>query len=369
LDVSDNKQLWGEQYQRSVSDLLALQRDIAREIASNLRPKLTGQGQFTKSTTDNAEAYQLYLHGRYFFHKFTPVDHKRAVEYFDQALAKDPNYARAYSGLADTLGASAVNSWIVPMEGYPKAMAAAQKAVALDDNLAEAHATLGAITMFYRLDWEKAEQEYKRAIELNPNHTDTYEIYSYLLSATGRLNEAIDVINRGVALDPLSLPILDDNAQAYYWARRYDEALERYRRSIEIDSAHPGVYVGVGVVYEQKGMYKEAIEAFQKAIDSTERTSSLLGLLGHAYAVSGNKAQGLKILDELKQMEKEKYVSPYDLAVIYTGLGEKDQAIEQLSRAYDQRAGWVIMLKTEPMFDPLRSDLRFAALLRRLDQK
>lgn len=369
LDVRDNKQLWGEQYQRSLSDLLAMQRDIAREIASNLRPKLTAQGQFAKSATDNAEAYQLYLHGRYFFHKFTPADHKRAEEYFNQALAKDPNYARAYSGLADTLVASAVNGWVVPTEGYPRAMAAAQKAVAIDDNLAEAHATLGAITMFYRLDWAKAEQEYKRAIELNPNHTDTYEIYSYLLSATGRHSESIDIMKRGVALDPLSLPILDDIGQAYYWARRSDEALEHYRKSIDVESTHPGAYAGIGVVYEQKGMYKEAIEAFQKAIDSTERTSSLLGLLGHAYARSGKRAEALKILDELKQMEKEKYVSPYDLGVIYTGLGEKDQAIEQLNKAYEQRVGWVIMLKTEPMFDPLRSDARFAALVQRLDQK
>ena len=370
LDVRDNKQLWGEQYQRSLSDLLAMQRDIAREIASNLRPKFfaTVPGQVAKSATDSAEAYQLYLHGRYFFFKFTPADHKRATEYFNQALAKDPNYARAHAGLSDTLGASSVASWVVPTEGYPKAMAAAQKAVALDDNLAEAHSTLGAITMFYQLDWAKAEREYKRAIELNPNHTDTYELYSYLLSATGRLSEAIDVIKRGLAVDPLSLPLLDDTGQAYYWARRYDEALQHYRKSIDIDANHPGAYSGVGVVYEQKGMYKEAIEAFQRAIDSTERTSNLLGLLGHAYAVSGKRGEALKILDELKQMEKVKYVSPYDLAVLYTGLGEKDKAIEQLNKAYEQRAGWVLMLKTEPLFDPLRSDARFAALVQRLDQ-
>lgn len=371
LDVRDNKQLWGEQYRRSLSDLLAMQRDIAREIASNLRPKLfaTVPGQTAKSATDSAEAYQLYLHGRYFFLKFTPADHKRAAEYFNQALAKDPNYARAHAGLSDTLGASSVNSWIVPMEGYPKAMAAAQKAVALDDNLAEAHSTLGAITMFYQLDWAKAEREYKRAIELNPNHTDSYELYSYLLSATGRLNEAIDMMKRGLAVDPLALPLLDDLGQAYYWARRYDEALEHYRKSIAIESTHPAAYSGVGVVYAQKGMYKEAIEAFQRAIDSTERTSNLLGLLGYAYALSGKKAEALKILDELKRREKVSYVSPYDLAVLYTGLGEKDQAIEQLHKAYEQRVGWVIMLKVEPLFDPLRSDARFAALVQRLDSK
>ena len=371
LDVRDNKQLWGEQYQRSLSDLLITQRDIAREIASNLRPKLfaTVPVPGTESATDNVEAYQFYLHGRYFFRRFTPSDHKRAAEYFNQALAKDPNYALAYSGLADTLAASSANTWIVPTEGYPKAMAAAQKAVAIDDNLGEAHATLGAITMFYELDWAKTEREFLRALELNPNYGETYELYSYLLSATGRLNEAIDMMKRGLAVEPLALPLLDDLGQAYYWARKYDEALEQYRKSIAIESTHPAAYSGVGVVYAQKGMYKDAIEAFQRAIDSTERTSNLLGLLGYAYALSGKKAEALKILDELKRREKVSYVSPYDLAVLYTGLGEKDQAIEQLHKAYEQRAGWVIMLKTEPLFDPLRSDARFAALVQRLDPK
>jgi serine/threonine-protein kinase len=369
MDVRDNKQLWGEQYQRNFSELLTTQRDIAREIAANLRPKFsaTNPGKEPKLASDNVEAYQLYLHGRYFFHKFTPADHKRAAQYFKDALARDPNYARAYSGLADTLGASSVNSWIVPTEGFPEAMVAAQKAVAIDDNLAEAHATLGAIILFHQLDWAKAERELKRAIELNPNYTDTYELYAYLLSATGRLDEAIDVMKRGLALDPLSLPLLDDTGQTYYWARRYDEALAQYQKSIAIERTHPGAYSGVGVVYEQKGMYTQAIEAFQQAIDSTERTSNLLGFLGHAYALSGKKTEALKILNELKQMQKVRYVSPYDLAVLYTGLGDKDQAIEQLNKAYQQRSGWIITLKVDPLFDPLRSDARFAALVQSLN--
>ena len=368
LDVRDNKQIWGEQYQRHLSDLLATQRDIAREIAANLRPKLfaLSEPELPGSNTDNAEAYQLYLHGRYFFHKFTPAAHQRAAQYFNEALAKDPNYAIAYSGLADTYGASSANGWIPPTEGYPKAMAAVQKALAINENLAEAHATFGAIVMFYELDWAKAERECKRAIELNPNYAETYELYSYLLSATGRVDEAIDVIKRGLRIVPLSLPLLDDTAQAYYWARRYDEALDQYRKSISIDANHPGAYSGVGVVFVQKRMYDEAVDAFQKAIDSTERTSNLLGLLGYTHAVAGRKTEALKILDELKQMEKSKYVSPYDLALVYTGLGEKDRAFEQLTKAYEQRAGWIIMLKTEPIFDPLRSDPRFAELLQRL---
>lgn len=201
VDVRDNKQIWGEQYQRKLSDLLATQRDIAREIAGNLRPRFleTTTGATDRPSTNNAEAYQLYLHGRYFFHKFTPADHQRAAQYFNQALSKDPSYARAYSGLAATYGASSANGWIAPTDGYPKALAAAQKALAIDETLGEAHATFGAIVMFYEFDWAKAESEYKRAIELNPNHIDAYELYSFLLSARGRVNEAIDVMKQGLA--------------------------------------------------------------------------------------------------------------------------------------------------------------------------
>ena len=369
LDVRDNKQIWGEQYQRKLSDLLATQRDIAREIAANLRPKLFATSEVelrSSNTTDNAEAYQLYLHGRYFFRKFTPAAHQRAAQYFSEALAKDPNYALAYVGLADTYAASAANSWIPPGEGYPKAMAAVQRALAIDENLAEAHTNFGAMMMFYELDWLKAEREFKRSIELNPNYPETYELHSYMLSATGQVTEAIDVMKRGLMVAPLSLPLSDDLGQAYYWARRYDEALDQYRKSISIDAHHPGAYAGVGVVFLQKRMYREAVESFHKAIDSMDRTSTLLGLLGYTHAMAGRKTEALKILDELKQMEKSKYVSPYDLAVVYTGLGDQDRAIEQLNKAYEQRAGWIIMLKVEPIFDPLRSDPRFVELLQRL---
>jgi adenylate cyclase len=220
--------------------------------------------------------------------------------------------------------------------------------------------------MFYDLDWAAAEREYKRAIELNPNYPITYELYSYLQSVTGRPDEGIATANRGLEVDPLSIFLADDTGQAYYWARRYDEAINQYQKSIEMDPNHPLVYIGLGPVYEQKGMYDEAIPAYQKAVKPSGRTSTILGLLGHAYAASGRRGEALKILDELKEMSKQKYVSPYDMAVLYTGLGEKDRAIEQLNKAYEERAGWVISLKVEPLFDPLRSDPRFADLARRM---
>ena len=369
VDVRDNKQLWGEQYQRKVSELLTLQREIAKEISSNLRLKLSGteQNRLTKHYTESAEAYQLYLKGRYFWNKFTPADHQRAAEYFNQALAKDPTYALAYTGLADTYGASATNSWIAPLVGYPRAKAAVKKALELDDTLAEAHAASGALAMFYDLDWVTAEREYKRAIELNPSYPITYELRSYLLCATGRLEEGIKTAQRGLELDPLSVPLSDDTGQAYYFARRYDDAIKQYQKSLEIDPSDAAASLALGVVYKQRRQYDEANAAYQKAIADSERTSNILGLLGHTYAVSGRQSEALKILDELKEMARLKYVSPYDLAIIYTGLGEKDRAIEELHKAYQERAGYIIYLKVEPLFDSLRSDPRIADLLRSMN--
>jgi len=369
LDVRDNKQLWGEQYQRKIADLLAVERDIAQEITGKLRVRLSGpeQNRVAKQYTENPEAYQLYLKGRYFWARFSPADHQKAAEYFNQAIAKDPTYALAYSGLGDTYGASAVNGWLVPTEAYPKAMAAVKKALELDDTLAEAHCTLGAMTMFYLFDWATAEREYQRAIELNPNYATTYEVYSYLLSATGRFNESLAISKRGLNADPLSIPLSNDVAGSYYMARRYDEALTQIQESIRTDPNRNDTYLALGGIYEQKGMYDEAIAAYKKQIGNSERTSAILGVLGHAYAASGRRGEALKILDELKAMSKDKYASPYDLAILYTGLGDKDQAIAQLNRAYEERAGWIISLKYEPMFDPLRSDPRFTQLVSRLN--
>jgi len=363
INVRDNSNLWGDRYSKRLSDLLTVQTEIAKEISGTLRLKLSGaeQSRVTKRYTENPEAYDLYSRGRYFWLKFTPADHQRAAAYFNQAIAKDPNYALAYAGLAHTYIASAGNGWIAPSEAYPKAKAAAKKALELDETLL----TFGALTMFYEYDWAAAEREFKRGIELNPNDAGSYEIYSQLLMATGRLDEALAMTKRGLEVDPLSILINDDMSYAYYYARRYDEGIKQYQKSLEMDPNDPLAYAGLGVIYEQKGMYDDAIAVYQKAIDLTERTSGILGALGHAYAASGRRAEALKILAELNEMARQKYVSPFDLAVLYTGLGEKDRAIEQLQKQYHERgSGFFIDIKVEPMFDSLRSDPRFTDLLR-----
>jgi tetratricopeptide (TPR) repeat protein len=255
---------------------------------------------------------------------------------------------------------------MVPRDAYAKAKSAAKRALELDDTLAEAHANSGALAMFYDYDWATAEREYKRAIELDSNYPIAHELYSYLLSITGRLDEGITEINRAREADPLSVLLTSDAGEAYYWARRYDEAIRQYHQSIQMDPNDAASHQGLGMVYEQTGKYDEAIAAYQRAITASERTSNYLGLLGHAFASSGRRGEALKILEELTAMSRERYVSPYDLAVLYTGLGDKAKAIEQLNKAYEERAGWIINLKVEPLFDPLRSDPRFQDLVQRL---
>ena len=368
IDVRDNKQLWGDQYQRKISDLLAVQSDLARDIAAKLRPTIAGTDAApqTKSHTQNSEAYQLYLKGRYFWLKFTPEDHKKAAEYFNQALAIDPTFALAYGGLGDVYGASATNGWISPREGYPKAKIAVKHALELDDTLAEAHTTSGAITMFYDLNWAAAEREYKRAIELNPNYEISYEVYTYLLSAIGKLDEGIAMAQRGLQVDPLSVALSNDVGGAFYLARRYDEAIRQYQKSIELDPEDYGAHINLGEAYELKEMHEQAIKEFQKTIVIGGRTSSVLAMLGHAYARSGRQDEARKILAELNDMSKHAYVSPYDIAILYVGLGDKEHAFDELNQAYEDRAGWIINLNVEPIFDPLRSDPRFAELVRRM---
>ena len=366
--VAEGQTLWAESFDEKFTDIFTVQDQVAARVVGLLAVKLTGAEQMllTKRYTENPEAYQLYIKGRYFWDKFTPADHRRAIEFFNHAIGKDPAYALAYTGLSDTYAASSTNGWIASTEGYPRAKEMVKKALQLDDTLSEAHTSFGAIAMFYDLDWATAEREYKRAIELNPNYAIAYELYSYLQSATGRPDEAIEMAKRALGNDPLSALLSEDAALACYLARRYDEAIQQYQKTIRLDPSYASAYFNMGRVFGQKAMYDEAHAAYQKAINASERTPAILAALGHTYAVSGRRGEALRILDELKEMSRQNYVSPYDLAILYTGLGETDRAIEQLGKAYEQRAGWIINLKVEPLFDPLRRDPRFAELVGRL---
>jgi tetratricopeptide (TPR) repeat protein len=366
-DALDSHHIWGEQYVRKFADILAVQHEIAQEVSTSLRLKLTrvDEQQLAKRYTDNVEAYQLYLKGQYEWKKHTQENLEKGVEYYNQALAKDPNYALAYAGLAASYSVLA-NSYLPPNETFPKAKAYATKALEVDETLAEAHVVMGAARLFYDWNWGEAERELKRAQALNPNNADAHDLYGDYLKAMGRLDESNTETRRSQELDPLSLMINTDVGVNFYYARQYDEAIAQNEKTVNLDPRFFIAYLWLGQAYEQKKMYAEAIATFQKGMNEAERHPQLLASLGHAYALAGQRDKAQKALDELREMSKKRYVSPYLIAVVYAGLGDKDQTFAWLEKAYQDRSFFLIWLNVEPRFDSLRDDSRFADVVRRV---
>ncbi len=368
VDAHLDKQLWGETYDRKVSDLLVVQREIAREISANLRTRLTPpeESLVTKHYTESAEAYQLYLKGRFYWNKRTGEAFRRAIEYFNQAIEQDPSYALAYAGLADTYALLSRYSAGTPEESYPKAKAAAKRALAIDETLAEAHTSLAGVLLDY--DWNLAEsdKEYRRAIELNPNYATARHWYANgPLLVTERYDEAIAEMKRAVELDPLSLIINSDLGSVYVDARQYDKAVEQLRKTLDMDENFYPAHYWLGVAYVMQGSHDEAIAEYQKA-RALNDDPLVLGMLGHAYAVSGRREEALRSLDELNNLAQRRYVSAYSFALVYAGLNDKEQAFRWLEKSFRDRSSEIAYFKVDPLLDNLRSDPRFADLVRRV---
>ena len=371
LDVRDNKQLWGEQYQRKVSDLLAVERDIAREITGNLRLKLSGpeQSRVVKHYTENPEAYQLYLKGRFYWNRRTEEGARKGIEYFQLAIDKDPTYALAYTGLADCysiLGTSYNVASLSPSEAIPKAKSAATKALEMDDTLAEAHTSLAYIRLNYDWDWAGAEREFKRAIELDPNYANAHHWYSHYLMAMSRPQESLAESKRALGIDQLDSVMNVHLGWHYIYARQYDLAIAQFRKTLEMDPNYGLTHWYLGQAYALKGMYAEAETELLKAKYLLQQNVAVEADIGYAYAASGKGGEAKKVIDELKQSSKQRYISSYYLALIYTGLGEKDSAFEWLENAYRERSDLLIYLKVDSRLDSLRSDARFAELVWRV---
>ena len=367
LDVRTNRLLWGEQYDGKLSDLLATQRQIAREIVDKLKLKVSGEEKvLAKHYTESNEAYQLYLKGRFYWNKRTVESNTKSIEYFNQAIEKDPNFALAYAGLADCYVVR-INP-LPPREKMLKAKAAAMRALELDETLAEAHTSLARVLAVYEWDWTGAEKEFKRALDLNPRNAIAHVWYGGYFEAMGRHSESIAERKRAQELDPLSLVINSELGLAFYFARDYDHAIEQFQKTLELEPNFSLVNEFLPAAYEQKGMHEQAIAGFQKGMTLREGTelSFLMSGLGHVYGVSGKKAEARAVLDELKQMSQKEYVPADSIAHVYVGLGETDQAFAWLERAYGERSFGMAWLKVEPSWDSLRSDPRFTDLMRRV---
>jgi TolB-like protein/Flp pilus assembly protein TadD len=361
--------LWAETFDRKLTDIFAVESEIAKTIADTLQAKLSGAEQHAIAArpTVNTEAHQLYLKGRFFWNKRTGNDLKKSIDYFQQAIMADPNYALAYAGLADAYVFLPGYNAGTPQDCYPKAVAAAKKALKLDDTLAEAHTSLALAIWYYDFDFSQANTEFQRAIELNPNYAIAHQQYgNNTLSALGRFDDAIAEGKRAVELDPLSLVINTDLGTDYYFARRYDEAIAQLRKTIEMDPGFYYAHVNLGWALEAKRDLDEAISEYQKA-RALNDDPFVLGLLGHAYASLGNKTEALKILDQLKQLSRERHVSAYSFVVVYVGLGDKEEALHWLEQGYQDRAGNDIgWIRVDALVDPLRDDPRFEALAEKI---
>jgi eukaryotic-like serine/threonine-protein kinase len=365
VDARDKTQLWGEQYKRKASDLLAVQTEISQQIATKLRLHLTNaeQQQLMKRAAANPESYDLILKARFFSAKATLEDLKRALEYCNQAIAIDPNYASAYVELADCYRRLASLSYVNPKEVTPKAEAAARKALELDDSLAEAHSALGGIRL-NEWDWAGAEREFKRAIELNPNLAPAYSGYCQYLSAVGRHEEALVAIKRANALDPVRIITNANVGYRYYFARQYDQAIEHLKNTLEMDRNSAYTHVLLGYAYAGKGEFDKAIDEYKTALKIEGQNTSVLCYLGYALAKEGRRAEAEAILKQLKATKE--YVSPGELAVVYAGLGNKEGALASLEKAYTEHDLQMQFLKVDPHYDSVRSEPRFQELMRKV---
>jgi TolB-like protein/DNA-binding winged helix-turn-helix (wHTH) protein/Flp pilus assembly protein TadD len=368
IQVPADKQIWAESYEGDFRDTLALQSRVARSIARQIRATLNRQEQVSldNSKVVNPEAYEAYLKGRYFLNKRTGDGLRTAIEYFKRAIESDSNYAEAYSGLADAYALS--GDWkygvLSPQEAFPKAKAAATKALALNESLGEAHASLAYALDLYGWDWEAAETEYKRAIKLNVGYATAHQWYSWHLLMMGRNSEAIAELREAESLDPLSLIISADVADALSVAHRFDEAEQQARKTLQLDPNFAIGHYELGQALEQRHLHDQAIAEFQKAISISGHSGAFDSNLGYAYAVSGRTEEAVKVVRDLEHRQDKNPSLDADIALVYVGLGDLDQAISWLNKGYDARFKASILLR--PAFDPLRPDPRFKDLMRRV---
>jgi TolB-like protein/DNA-binding winged helix-turn-helix (wHTH) protein/Tfp pilus assembly protein PilF len=368
IDARTDQHLWAEDYHRDLRDSVALQGEVAERIAHEVRTTLTseekarlsGQGQV------NPEAYEAYLRGRYFWNKRTEESLKKAIAYFEESIRHDPNAALPYDGLADCWLSLGWYGYLPPNETFPRAKAAAGKALELDGSLGEAHTSLAFAAMNYDWDWSTAGREFRRAIELNPNYANAHHWYADYLSAVGRHQEAVTESKRALELDPISPIINAWLGWRYFFARQYELAIQQYVKTLEIDPSFAPAHLVLGLAYEQQSQPEQAIAELTKAADLAGGRSLYVSSLAHAYAIAGRRGHSEELLRQLRDQAQRGYVPAFHIAIVYAGLAQKDQALAWLEQGYQERSAWMVWLKVDPRFDALRSDPRFQDLLHRI---
>ena len=368
VQVRDQTHLWSRSYQSDVRDVRVLQGALAQGVAAEIRLKLTPEQRVRlgSSHSTNPEAYEAYLKGLYFWNKLTEQGLKAAIDYFQRAINLDPSYAEAYASLGSCYGILGNLTAIPPDESFPRNKAAALKALELDDGVSGAHAQLGYASMFYDHDWQHAENEFRRALELNPSNAYAHRGLAQYFVSNARFDDAMVEIEQARKLDPVSLGINSDQGWFLHFARRPDEAIAQLRKTLELDPSFGFAHVTLGNAYELKGEVDQAISEYQTAIALSGNLNGRIGSLGHAYALAGRKDDARQILKRLKELSRHGYVSPYHTALIYIGLGEKEEAFAWLGKAANDHYWMMAFLKVDPRLDPLRSDPRFRDLLRRV---
>ncbi len=368
IEAPTDHHLWAASYERDLRDVLSMQEEVTRAIVSEIRVKLTAQEQARLANRHpiNPEAYKLYLKGRYHWNKRSLEGFQKAIEYFQLAAAKDPAYALAYVGLADTYTYFSFFDVVPPREAMPKAKAAAARALEIDNRLGEAHVSLGYVSYMYDWDWPAAGKHFEQALTLNPAYSRAHTFYPFYLSSLGRSEEALAVAKRSLDLDPASPAVNHSLAVQFYFARQFDQAIEQAHKTLELDPNFAISYELLGEVYVSRGMYREGLSELEEYSALSRGRAMSLALLGYAHARLGERSQALRMLEQLEATSKERYTPAFSFAVVYAGLGEKDQAFAWLEKAYGERTSRLGYLKVEPLWDPLRPDPRFADLVRRI---
>ena len=365
IRAADDRHLWAESFERNLQDVLGLESELASSIARQVQMKLLSEHPPANRKIDPA-AYEAYLRGRYAWNRKGEAALQEGIQFFQKAIALEPAYAEAYSGLADSYTTLGYLSYLPPREAFPQARAAAEKALSLDDSLAEPHTSLAYVYFYFDWNWQAAESEFKKAIVLNPNYATAHDYYTYFLMSMRRPEEAKTEIERALQLDPLSVPINTDIGFQMFYTGRYDAAIEQLKKTLQMNPKFPLAHLWLGRSYQQKGMFEESMAEYQATDSALPNWVVTLAGIGNLQGLQKKDADARLTLAKLDAMSKSKYVTPYGVALVYIGMGKKDEAFRWLEKAFDDRANWLVWLRFDPRWDSLRSDPRYAEMIRRL---